>query len=46
MGEKKVKQDKPEKKVDPPPKTIDPQLAKRVDFAEKPRSKKTYRFER
>lgn len=46
MGEKQGKQDKTGKKVEPPPKLIDPQLAKSVEFTEKPRSKKTYRFER
>ncbi len=46
MGEKQEKQDKTEEKVEPPPKKIDPQLAKTVEFKEKPRNKKTYRFER
>ncbi len=40
MGEKQEKeQDKPEKKVETPPRTIDPKLSQRVDFNEKPRKK-------
>lgn len=46
MTEKQEKQDKPEKKVEPPPKTIDPKLEKRVDFKEKPRKKHVYRLRR
>lgn len=43
MGEK---QDKPQKKVKPPPKVLDPKLAKTVEFGEKPRNKKAHRFGR
>ena len=39
MGEKQEKQDNPNI-VEPPPKKIDPELAKRVELAGKPRSKK------
>ena len=46
MGEEQDKQDKPEKKLEPPPKVIDPELAERVDFAEKPRKKTTITFKR
>jgi len=44
MREKQNKQNKTKKKVGPPPKMIDPKLKKSVEFAEKPRNKKTYRF--
>lgn len=41
MDEKQEKeQDKPEKKLEAPPRMIDPKLSQRVDFNEKP-SKKT-----
>ncbi len=46
MGEEQEKQDKPEKKLEPPPKVIDPELAEKVDFAEKPRKKTDVEFER
>lgn len=46
MGGKQGKQDNPEKKAEPPPKKIDPKLAKTIEFEAKPRNKKTYRFER
>lgn len=46
MGEKQDKQNKTEKKVEPPPKIIDPKLRKTVELGQKPRNKKTYRFER
>lgn len=46
MREKQDKQNKTKKKVEPPPKMIDPKLTKHVDFGQKPRNKKTYRFER
>ena len=46
MGEKQDKQNKHEKKVNPPPQKIDPKLAKTVELKEKPRNKKTYRFEK
>ncbi len=39
MAEKQEKQDKPEKKLEAPPKTIDPKLSQKVDFTEKPRKK-------
>jgi len=39
MAEKQKKQDKPEKKLEAPPRTTDPKLAQRVDFTEKPRKK-------
>jgi len=44
MREKQNEQNKTTKKVEPPPKTIDPKLKKSVEFAERPRNKKTYRF--
>jgi len=40
MDEKREKeQDKPEKKVEAPPRMIDPKLSQKVDFNEKPRKK-------
>jgi len=38
MTEKEEKQDKPQKKLEPP-RTLDPKLAEKVDFTEKPRKK-------
>ena len=42
MGEKQDKQNKTKKKVEPPPKMIDPKLTKTVAFGQKPRNKKTH----
>ena len=39
MAGKDERQDKPEKKQGPPPKTLDPILADKVDYAEKVRRK-------
>jgi len=39
MAEEEKKQDKPEKKVKAPPRTSDPKLSQKVDFADKPRKK-------
>ena len=40
MDEKQEKEkDKPEKKVEAPPRTIDPKLSQSVKFTEKPRKK-------
>lgn len=40
MGEKQEKeQDKPEKKVEPPPRMVDPELSESVKFTDKPRKK-------
>ena len=46
MVEEKKKQDKLGKKLEAPPKTLDPKLAQKVDFTEKPEKKAPIEFER
>ena len=46
MPEENKKQDKPGKKLDVPPKTLDPKLSQKVDFTEKPEKKTRIEFER